>query len=151
MISVPRGWNQWAEVVARETRLARFLGDMPHAWVSSDYIRSVLDLFAYERDADRSIVIGAGVPHDWLAGSGVAVSGLSTPYGRLSYRLRRDGADAVLLDVDGGLAVPEGGLVLSWPGGDALPRATVDGRDAAWDGRELRIRSAPARVRLMQR
>ena len=27
-----------------------FIGDLPHAWVASDYIRSVLDLFAYERE-----------------------------------------------------------------------------------------------------
>ena len=146
----PAGWNQWAEVVARDPRFARFLGDMPHAWVSSDYIRSVLDLFAYERDADRSIVIGAGVPRDWLDGDGIALSGLSTPHGALAYRMRRDG-DAVRLDIAGGLAVPSGGIVLSWPGDDALPRATVDGRDAAWQGRELRIRAVPAAVLLSPR
>ena len=42
----PAGWNQWAEVVWREPRAPRFIGDMPHAWVGADYIRSVLDLFA---------------------------------------------------------------------------------------------------------
>ena len=46
----PAGWNQWAEVVLRDAREPRFLGDMPHGWVASDQIRSVLDLFAYEQD-----------------------------------------------------------------------------------------------------
>jgi hypothetical protein len=46
----PRGWNQWAEVVLPDPREPRFLGDMPHAWVSSDYIRSALDLFAFDRE-----------------------------------------------------------------------------------------------------
>lgn len=41
----PRGWNQWAEVVWKEERAPRFIGDMPHTWVGSDFIRSVLDLY----------------------------------------------------------------------------------------------------------
>ena len=54
----PAGWNQWAEVVLRDAREPRFLGDMPHGWVASDQIRSVLDLFAYEDEGER--VAGAG-------------------------------------------------------------------------------------------
>jgi hypothetical protein len=30
----PQGWNQWAEVVVRDAREPRFLGDMPHGWVA---------------------------------------------------------------------------------------------------------------------
>jgi hypothetical protein len=121
----PHGWNQWAEVVARDPRQARFLGDMPHAWVSSDYIRSALDLFAYERD-DGTVVVGAGLPPEWLDGDGVAIAGLSTPHGRLDYRLRRGGDGSVQLDVD---AAPPAGVVF------------------AWHGREVRVQ-APGRVRL---
>lgn len=58
----PLGWNQWAEVVGREVRKPRFVGDMPHGWVASDFIRSALDLFAYERDADNALVLAAGLP-----------------------------------------------------------------------------------------
>ncbi|MGZ8255395.1 MAG: discoidin domain-containing protein, partial [Burkholderiaceae bacterium] len=53
----PIGWNQWAEVVLRDAREPRFLGDMPHGWVASDQIRSVLDLFAYEHEGERSLVL----------------------------------------------------------------------------------------------
>ena len=52
----PAGWNQWAEVVGREPRRPRFIGDMPHAWIASDYIRSVLDMFAYERQREVAVL-----------------------------------------------------------------------------------------------
>ena len=107
----PQGWNQWAEVVAREPRKPFFLGDLPHAWVASDYVRSVLDMFAYERESDQSLVIAAGIPDPWLDGEGIAVSKLRTPHGLLSYSLRRE-KGVLLLRIDAGLALPEGGIVL---------------------------------------
>ena len=58
----PAAWNQWAEVVGREVRRPRFIGDMPHAWIASDYIRSALDMFAYERQSENALVLAAGVP-----------------------------------------------------------------------------------------
>ena len=56
----PAGWNQWAEVVVRDPREPRFLGDMPHGWVASDQIRSVLDLFGYEHEGEHALVLAAG-------------------------------------------------------------------------------------------
>ena len=57
----PIGWRQWPEVVRREDRVPHFLGDLPHTWVGSDFVRSVLDMLAYEREDDESLVLGAGV------------------------------------------------------------------------------------------
>ncbi|HEY6512956.1 MAG TPA: discoidin domain-containing protein [Burkholderiaceae bacterium] len=142
----PAAWNQWGEVVVREAREVRFLGDMPHAWISSDFIRATLDRLAYERDSDHALVLAAGVPREWLA-SGVAVRELPTRHGALSYRLQRDGSTVHLM-IEAGLSLPEGGLWFTWPGDDALPRASVDGQDASWRGRALRIPSLPAQVRL---
>ena len=31
----PAAWNQWAEVVGRDPRAPRFIGDMPHTWVGT--------------------------------------------------------------------------------------------------------------------
>jgi hypothetical protein len=143
----PAAWNQWGEVVVREAREVRFLGDMPHAWISSDFIRAALDRLAYERDSDRALVLAAGVPRAWLD-SGVAVHGLSTRHGPLSYRLQRD-PQGVHLHIDTGLTLPPGGLWLAWPGDDALPQALIDGRPATWLGRELRIFALPAHVELL--
>lgn len=68
-----------AEVVAREAREPRFLGDMPHGWVASDHIRSVLDLFAYEDESERSLILAAGVPMAWFRGKGLSIRSLRTP------------------------------------------------------------------------
>ena len=79
----PPAWNQWAEVVSRTPRTPFFLGDLPHAWVESDYVRSALDLFAYGREQDEDLVVGAGIPAMWLEGAGVSVDGLRTPHAGL--------------------------------------------------------------------
>jgi hypothetical protein len=63
----PAAWNGWAEVVGRKPREIRFIGDMPHAWVASDFIRAALDLFAYQQDG--AIVLGAGLDAGWLVGA----------------------------------------------------------------------------------
>jgi hypothetical protein len=142
----PPAWNQWPEVIGRDPRQPRFVGDMPHGWVASDFIRAVLDLFAYEREGDQALVLAAGVPPDWLEGSGVAVRDLRTPYGRLTYSLKKDGA-RVVLRVAGGSGVPPGGFVLAWPGPQPPPRNTrVNGKPAPWQGTELRIHELPATV-----
>jgi hypothetical protein len=140
----PRGWNQWAEVVSRTPRKPFFLGDLPHAWVESDYVRSALDLFAYARDRDDALVLAAGIPSQWLAGEGIAVEGLRTPYGRLGYALQQhDGK--LRLRIDAG-AMPPGGFVFPWPYQGAPGEAWIDGRPARWQGNALRIDAAPAQV-----
>lgn len=143
----PAGWNQWAEVVGREPRRPRFIGDMPHTWVASDFIRSFLDLFAHERESDSSLVLAAGISESWIsAPGGVGVRGLRTPHGKLDYTLAKSG-DEIRLDVTGDLEVPPGGLVLSLPAGTtAGRRATVNGRAVAFVSGELSIREVPARV-----
>lgn len=142
----PVAWNGWAEVMGRDLRQPRFIGDMPHAWISSDYIRSALDLFAYERDADHALVLAAGLPEAWWATpSGVGVRVLKTPYGDLTYALRRQAGATVLALT--GAARPTGGFVLVWPGEGALPaRVRIDGRAASFTGRELAIPATARRA-----
>ncbi|MBX9801399.1 MAG: discoidin domain-containing protein [Caulobacteraceae bacterium] len=141
----PRAWNGWAEVVGRDEREPRFIGDMPHAWISSDYIRSTLDLLVHERDRDHALVLAAGVPTDWLAGEGVGVTGVRTAYGPLTYNLRETGGD-FLLTLDGEVT-PPGGFVIRWPEGETPPaRVRIDGRPAAWADGELSIPAGTRRV-----
>lgn len=141
----PPPWNQWAEVVTPTPRTPFFLGDLPHAWVASDFVRSALDMFAHARESDDSIVLAAGVPTHWFA-QGIGVQGLRVPGGTLSYSLRGEGG-TLLLEVDAGLELPSGGLVLPWPRELGAPgAATIDGMPASWDDGELRIQRLPARV-----
>ncbi|HEY3571189.1 MAG TPA: coagulation factor 5/8 type domain-containing protein [Thermoanaerobaculia bacterium] len=105
----PTSWNQWPEVVYRDLRAPNFLGDLPHTWVGSDFIRSFLDFLAYERDSDQALVLAAGVPEEWIR-EGVSVKGMPTPWGLLDFSLKAEG-DSVRLRVGGGLTVPSGGIV----------------------------------------
>lgn len=142
----PQAWNGWAEVVGRELRESRFIGDMPHAWISSDYIRSALDLFAYERDADHALVLAAGVPTAWLdTAEGVGVRDLRTAYGSLTYAFRKQGRDYVLtLEPD---VAPPGGFVVQWPKGETPPATVrIDGRTARFENGELSIPVGTRRV-----
>jgi hypothetical protein len=127
----PLAWNGWAEVVGREARKPRFIGDMPHAWVASDYARSVLDMFAYERDGDGALVLGAGLPGDWFAGPGVGIAGLRTPYGPLTWSAKARGG-ALVLRVAG--ARPPGGYVFAWPFAGPPGAARFEGRPLVWTG-----------------
>ncbi|MEO8275356.1 MAG: discoidin domain-containing protein [Thermoanaerobaculia bacterium] len=116
----PPEWNQWPEVVRRDMRSMEFLGDLPHGWVASDFLRSLFDLFAYERRSDRTLVVAAGIPSRWLAsGESVGVEGLVTAWGPLNFVLRRTGG---MLHVEiGELARwPEGGITLLAPGTEAV-------------------------------
>jgi hypothetical protein len=140
----PRGWNQWAEVVGRAAREPRFIGDMPHAWVHSDYARSVLDMFAYQRASDHAWLLAAGIAADWFAGPGFAIERLPTPFGALSYTVTATDR-AIALQIDAG-ALPAGGLVFPWPLPGPPGAAVINGKPAAWHGRELVITERPATI-----
>lgn len=144
----PAPWNQWAEVVGRAPREPRFLGDMPHAWISSDYIRSVIDLLAYERDSDGALVLGAGVPEAWHRAGKVEVQGLRTAYGRLDFRLSREEPGLLRLVVGPGLEAPPGGLWFAWSGAGQPPASTADGQPLAWQGRLLHLPDGAVDMRL---
>jgi hypothetical protein len=147
----PAGWNQWAEVVVRNPREPRFLGDMPHGWVASDQIRAVLDLFAHEHEGERSLVLAAGVPLAWLGGPGLAIDGLRTPYGPLGWRARArtaaGGRRIVEFDVKALRTLPPGGLTLRgpWP---AAARVQIDGRAVRGPADMITLPRTPARVRI---
>ena len=121
----PAGWNQWPEVVFKDQRAPSFLGDLPHTWVGSDFMRSFLDLLAYERESDQALVLAAGVPREWIAApGGVAVRRLPTHWGLLEYSLTAEG-DGVRLRVGPGITVPPGGIVF---GGTVIHKVPADVR-----------------------
>ena len=85
----PQPWNQWPEIAWRDRKAPAHVGDLPHTWISAEYVLAVRSLFAYEREADRALVLGAGLAPEWIDGAGVRVSAMPTLYGALSYSLRR--------------------------------------------------------------
>ncbi len=146
----PAGWKQWAEVVVRDPREPRFLGDMPHGWVASDQIRSVLDLFAYEHEGERALVLAAGVPLAWLDGPGLKIDGLRTPYGRLGWQARARtvaGRTTIAFALKALRTQPPGGIELRgpWPR-DA--RVSIDGRPVPTPADRITLLGAPVRVRI---
>lgn len=125
----PKEWHQWAEVVMEKPDSVQFIGDMPHTWVGSDFIRSMLDMFAYENDNDSTLVIGAGIPSKWLReDNGVGIKDLSTHYGPLTYTMRQ-GPKGITVMIDSGVRVPRGGIIVKPP-----------------VGRETKVVRVPARV-----
>jgi hypothetical protein len=145
----PLAWNQWPEIVWRDAAAPKFIGDMPHTWVGSGFVEAVRDLFAYEREDDRALVLAAGVPASWLAGDApIGVRRLPTHYGVLSYTLQREGPTALRLRLAGDLGVPPGGIVLQPPLPAALTSVTANGHPVAFDPDRVRIDEFPADVLL---
>ncbi len=143
----PKAWHQWSEVVYRDSLNPHFIGDMPHTWVGSDFIRSTLDMFAFEREADSSLVIGGGIPEKWVReDSGVGIHGLSTHYGILSYTMKPVGA-AIEVRVNSGTRIPRGGLIVRSPSDRPIRRALVNSSAASAGKGEVVVRRLPAVVR----
>jgi len=142
----PLGWYMWAEVVFNDRSKPSFIGDMPHTWVGSDYIRSFLDMFAFEREGDSSLVVGAGVKEDWVKDrSGVRVANLSTHYGPLSYDMRAD-SGTVTVNLRAGARIPAGGIVVKSPLEQPFVSASLNGVSRAGPCSELTVRELPATI-----
>jgi F5/8 type C domain-containing protein len=142
----PRAWNQWPEISWRDPRSPGHLGDVPHTWIGAEYVLAVLGMLAYEAPGEDSLVLAAGVPDAWLDGDGIEVTDLPTYWGRLGYRLRRDGANALRLELAPGLREPPGGISVRPP--LARPLASVDGDGVVgFDANSASLRTG-ARVRL---
>ncbi|HSK19136.1 MAG TPA: discoidin domain-containing protein [Longimicrobiales bacterium] len=145
----PSGWNHWAEVVSRDRGEPRFIGDMPHGWVGSDFIRSVTDMFAHVREYDGALVIGAGVLPEWLEGGDtVRVRGLRTPHGTVGYTMRSVDAGLEIV-LEPGIRVPDAGIVISLLDERPIRRAVADGREVrpTADG-AIRLDRWPASFRI---
>lgn len=144
----PQGWNQWPEVIHREPRTAKFIGDLPHTWCGSDFVNSIRMMFLYERDPDDALVLLAGVPADWVSEEPIGFRNMPTYGGRVTCTLARPAgaADKLVAHVDGTCPMPAGKVRLSVPGGRAAS-ATVNGAAAEIDdeGRVV-IQEMPAEI-----
>jgi hypothetical protein len=145
----PAGWRQWGEIAWREREPARFVGDMPHTWVGSGAILSILSMFAYEREG--TMVLASGIPPSWLDGGGpVGVRGQVTRFGTLSYTIHGE-SDRVVIDIEPGCRPPAGWEVDARrlaPHFDRSLHASVDGGPPIVVKDPLRIPSEATRIEL---
>jgi hypothetical protein len=143
----PPAWNQWPEIAWRDPRTPGHQGDLPHSWIGAEYVLVFRDLFAFECEADRSLVVAAGIPEDWLAAGEVAVSRLPTWYGRLDLRLRRVTDGALHLSLGGAHRLPPGGFRFAPPGDNPLCEVRVNGEPTTnFTPLEVCITTFPAEV-----
>lgn len=146
----PAGWNHWAEVAFRDPKTPRTIGDMPHTWCGSDFIRSVRGMFVYEREQDEALVIAAGVADAWVSDpAGIEVVSMPTYYGKLSYTVKstRDvqgAVAAVTIEIADGVKVPPGGIIVRSP--LSRPIRAVHGEGKLTHQNEIRIDTLPAKL-----
>jgi hypothetical protein len=148
----PAAWRQWAEVVWHNRDTPKFIGDMPHTWVGSDYIRSVLDMFAYDRASDSALVVGAGIAEKWVRERpGVKVRGLGTPYGPIDFDVRAT-ARSLVAHLSGELRMPPGGIAFRSPVDRPIASARVNGEAVTpLANGEVMVRRLPATIDLTYR
>ena len=138
----PLAWNQWPEISWADPKSPGHVGDVPHTWIAAEYALTVRSLFAYESESRNALILGAGLAPECLDGDGVAVKAMLTRHGRLSYRIWREGETRLRFEVDAGLELPSGGLVLRPPG--KLLRAVANGKRAMVRKDEVVIHQLPA-------
>jgi hypothetical protein len=146
----PMAWKQWQEIVWRDATAPKFIGDMPHTWISSSFIRAVRSLFAFERESDDALVLGAGLPPSWIDDpAGVGVERLPTHYGILNMRVLRDNPSTIRMYLTGDVQIPAGKIIASLPVAGSLQSVLVNGIPVdTFDARSATISSFPAEVEL---
>jgi hypothetical protein len=144
----PQGWNHWAEVVWKDERTPRFIGDMPHTWVGSDFINAIRSLFVYENEYDQSLVLASALYQDWIdAPWGMSVENLPTYYGEISYAIRKK-QDNYVFSITGNIKLPANGIKIKNFNGSKMPaQVTVNGKMIKYfSAKEIPVKEFPAEV-----
>lgn len=150
-ISRPAGFRHWAEVVWHDPKMPRFIGDMPHTWVGSDFLRSVRNFLIVEHN-DRLVYAPALLP-EWVKDPhGVGIEAMPTRFGRATYHVQRtaDGK-TIRVQLKSVPNAPAGiALELHAPLPNPLAPVEVDGKSAEWASsgvlRFADLRNLPAEV-----
>ena len=144
----PQGWNHWAEVVWKDYRIPRTIGDMPHTWVGSDFINAIRSMFVYENEYDQSLVLGSALYQDWIdAPEGMSVENLPTYYGEISYSIKKD-KEKYVISISGDVKLPSNGIRIKNFNGSKLPvKVTVNGEEQKdFSAKEISVKVFPAEV-----
>ena len=140
----PPPWNQWPEIAWQDQSAPAHVGDLPHTWIAAEYLLAVRCLFAYEREADQSLVLAAGLAPEWIEASGVQVSEMPTPYGNLSYSLRRIDSATLRFEISSAVKAR---VILRPPLGASLRGVVIDGEVCtSFDRDSVTLSHTPAHV-----
>jgi hypothetical protein len=120
----PLGWQEFAEVVHSRLRHPGYLGDMPHTWVGTEYVRAVFGMLMHE--ADDHLALLPGAPPAWLTGEGASVTELPTAYGHLTMTARQEGSELHVV-LGPGLR-PDIAVKVYWPARQKPKQVIVDGQ-----------------------
>ena len=144
----PQGWNHWADVVWKNYRMPRYIGDMPHTWVGSDFINAIRAMFVYENEYDQSLVLGSALYQDWIdSPDGMSVENLPTYYGEISYTIKKDNKKYTF-SISGDVKLPANGIKIKNFNGSKLPvKVTVNGTETVeFNEKEISVKALPAEV-----
>ncbi len=132
----PAEWQVLAEVVNSNVRRAIYLGDMPHTWIGSEYVRAIFGMLMHEGDAELELL--PGTPPEWLRAEGLAVRDLPTARGRLSLAARMsNGVLQVTLQPTLHANTP---IRVFWPQATKPRSVVVDGRPVTdYDASSVRL------------
>lgn len=144
----PQGWHHWAEVVWKDYRIPRFIGDMPHTWVGSDFINSIRSMFVYENEYDESLVLASALYQAWIdSPEGISVENLPTYYGEISFSIKKEQTQ-YHFSIYGDVNPPANGIKIRNFNSLRLPeKITVNGIETNdFNEREISVRELPAEV-----
>jgi hypothetical protein len=120
----PLEWQVFAEVVQSRLRFAIYLGDMPHTWIGSEYVRAIFGMLM--REGDDRLVLLPGAPVSWTRDTGIGLTDLPTAFGKLTMTAREQN-DALRITLHPGLGASTK-LRVVWPNRQAPRSVVVDGR-----------------------
>jgi hypothetical protein len=145
----PGEWNHWAEVVWKNRDEPKFIGDMPHTWVGSDYINAVRMMFVYENYFDTTLILGAGLKDEWIdSEEGIAISKMPTYYGDVSYSIKKQ-PQFYEVKVSGDLSLQRGKVFIKNLKSELPENVFVDGEQYSnFDKDKIVIDRLPAEIRI---
>lgn len=144
----PQGWYHWAEVVWKDFRIPRFIGDMPHTWVGSDFINALRSMFVYENEYDESLVLASALYQDWIdAPGGMSVEQLPTYYGDISFSVNRE-PNYYEIEIWGDVKLPDNGIRIGNFNGSKMPaRVIINGVETRdFTEKEITVKECPSTV-----
>ena len=146
----PNNWNAFAEVVWKDKRTPKFIGDIPHTWVGSDFINAVRSMFVYENEYDQSLVLASALYRDWIdSQNGMSIEHLPTYYGELSYSIKKENT-SYIFNIYGNLELPKNGIKIKNFNGSKLPhKVIVNGKEIfSFKNNEIDVKEFPALVEI---